>query len=418
MAISIYGCIDLKSFYASVECVERGLDPFTTSLVVADNTRGRGAICLAITPYLKKLGLKNRCRLYEIPQQLPCIIAKPRMRYYMEYAARIYGIYLRYLAKEDIHVYSIDEAFMDFTPYLRLYHKEPKELAQQLMEAVFQETGISATAGIGTNLFLAKVALDIMAKKAADGIGILDEDLFKEKLWHHQPLTDIWNIGRGIAKRLAKYGVYDLYGITRLDPRLIYKEFGANGQFLLDHAYGREPCTIADILAYVPKGHSIFNGQMLFEDYDYPRGRIVLQEMVEASTLELVNKALVTGKISLSLGYSQEYGGRSSGSHKLGRPTDAASILVSEFLKLYDQLMDRARPLRRLSIGLEGLSPKERQQLELFPDHKLLREGRLTETILSLQQRFGKNSLLKGLSYQQGATGRLRNTLIGGHNGQ
>ena len=250
MKQKIYLCIDLKSFYASVECVERGLDPLRENLVVADPSRGRGGICLAITPPMKKLGIKNRCRIFEIPDTVKYITAIPRMKLYMEYSAKIYSIYLKYVAAEDIHVYSIDECFFDITHYLPLYRKTGRQMAQMLLDAVFAETGISATVGIGTNLFLAKVALDITAKHAPDRIGILDEAMFREQIWHHRPITDIWNIGKGVAKRLEKHAIFDLYGIAHTDEKVLYKEFGVNAEFLIDHSKGIEPCTIREIKEY------------------------------------------------------------------------------------------------------------------------------------------------------------------------
>ena len=268
MEKKIYLCIDLKSFYASVESVERGLDPFSDNLVVADPSRGRGGICLSITPAMKKLGIKNRCRIFEIPKNVEYVTALPRMRKYMEYSADIYSVYLKYISKEDIHVYSIDECFFDVTSYLKLYNKTPKQMAQMLMDAVYKETGIASAAGVGTNLFLAKVGLDIAAKHSKDAIGCLDENLFKKYIWHHRPITDIWNIGPGIARRLEKYGVYDLYGVAHMPEDILYKEFGVNAEFLIDHSKGEEPCTIADIKNYKPKTTSISNSQILFEDYD------------------------------------------------------------------------------------------------------------------------------------------------------
>ena len=250
-----YICIDLKTFYASCECVDRGLDPFKTNLVVCDPSRGNGGICLAVSPKMKMQGVKNRCRIFEIPKNIDYIVAKPRMKYYIEHAADIYAIYLKYISKDDIHVYSIDECFMDVTKYLKLYEMSAKDLANMIMKDVYQTTGISSACGIGSNLFLAKIALDITAKHTDDNIGILDEEEFKKTMWHHRPITDIWNIGGGIARRLEKYNVYDLKGITELDEKILYKEFGVNAEFLIDHAYGRESCTIKDIHNYKSKSN-------------------------------------------------------------------------------------------------------------------------------------------------------------------
>ena len=247
MEQNIFMCIDLKSFFASVECADRGLDPFTANLVVSDPSRGNGAICLAITPAMKALGIRNRCRIFEIPPGVQYITAMPRMKRYMEVSAQVYGVYLRYISPEDIHVYSIDECFIDATPYLAMYNTSPKQLAQTLMNAVFEETHICATAGVGTNMFLAKVALDITAKHVPDHIGWLDEKEFREKLWSHRPITEFWNVGSGVARRLAKYDVYDMGGVAKMNEDILYKEFGVNAEFLIDHAHGREPCTMAEL---------------------------------------------------------------------------------------------------------------------------------------------------------------------------
>ena len=252
-----YMCIDLKSFFASVECAQRGLDPFKTNLVVADKSRGSGSVCLAITPAMKMLGVKNRCRIFEIPKGIEYITALPHMKNYMEMSAEIYGIYLKFVSPEDIHVYSIDECFIDITPYLLIYKITARELAVKIMNEVLRRTGISASVGIGTNLFLAKVALDITAKHVPDSIGFLDENEFRKSIWHHQPITDIWNVGRGVAKRLAKYGAHCLYDVTCLDTKLLYREFGVNAEFLIDHANGIEPCTIEEIHNYHTENQSI-----------------------------------------------------------------------------------------------------------------------------------------------------------------
>ena len=301
-----YICIDLKTFYASVECVERGLDPFTQNLVVADTARGTSTICLAITPAMKKLGVRNRCRIFEIPQNIDYIAAKPRMRHYMKMSARIYGIYLEYVSPQDIHVYSIDECFIDATPYLPLYGLTARQFADELRGAVFARTGITATAGIGPNLFLAKVALDITAKHESNGIGVLDEERFRQDVWRHRPITDIWGIGPGIASRLAKYRVHDLMGVAALDERILYREFGVNAEYLIDHAHGREPCTIAEIQAYRPQASSMVNGQVLSRNYSYDEALTVLREMVDASVLDLVDQGVVASSISLYVGYASE----------------------------------------------------------------------------------------------------------------
>ena len=302
----VYLCIDLKTFYASVECTDRGLDPLTTNLVVADTSRGRSTICLAISPAMKRLGIRNRCRLFDIPQGVDYIAARPRMRHYMEVSAKIYGIYLQYVSPQDVHVYSIDECFIDATPYLGLYGITATEFAEELRRAVMERTGITATAGIGSNLFLAKVALDVTAKHEPCGIGILDEERFRREVWRHRPITDIWGIGPGIAQRLAAYHVYDLMGVAALDERILYREFGVNAEYLIDHAHGREPCTIAEIQAYRPQATSTVNGQVLSRNYSYEEALTVLREMVDASVLDLVEKRVVASGISLYVGYGSE----------------------------------------------------------------------------------------------------------------
>lgn len=327
----VYLCIDLKSFYASVECVERGLDPFEINLVVADPDRGGGAITLAVTPAIKKLGVPSRGRIYEIPEGIEYIIARPRMKLYMEYSAEIYSIFLKYVAPEDIHVYSIDESFLDVTPYLHYYDLSVKQLAKTIIDDVFNQTGITATVGIGTNLFLTKVALDITAKHSPDNMGYLDKDLFKQLLWHHTPITDFWMIGPGTARRLEKLGIYDLYGITRFPEGILYKEFGVNAEYLIDHAWGREPVLISDIKAYKPTSNSISNSQILFEDYDANDAYLILKEMVDSNVLDLTEKHLVTDHISLFIGYSKDKRKPSRGSRKITNRTNSYRILVEEF---------------------------------------------------------------------------------------
>lgn len=417
MREKIYACIDLKSFYASVEAIKRNLDPFETNLVVADPTRGRGAICLAVTPAMKALGIKNRCRLFEIPDSVSYITAKPRMRLYMEYSAWIYSIYLKYLSKEDIHVYSIDECFMDFTPYLGTYQKTPKEMAVMLMNAVYKETGIRATAGVGTNLFLAKVALDITAKHASDHIGFLDEERFKKTIWHHRPITDIWNIGKGTAKRLMRYGIRDLCGAAHIDEKILYKEFGVNAEFLIDHAHGREPCTIQDIHAYEAKEHSVTQSQILFENYSYDSALLVLKEMVDSLTLELHSRRLTTDSISMSIGYAKGEGPSSGGTRKLPERTDSYRELSFHFERFFLQTVRRDSPIRKISVGANRVRENACLQLHLFSDEEAKeKDARLQDAVLSMKERFGKNAVVRGMSLYDKATARKRNQLIGGHN--
>jgi len=420
MADKVYLCIDMKSFFASVEAIDRVLDPFTDNLVVADPSRGSGSVCLAITPAMKALGVRNRCRVFEIPKDIKYVTAMPRMKKYMEVSAQIYGIYLRYISAEDIHVYSIDECFLDATPYLKMYKKTPKELAIMLMDAIKAETGICATAGIGTNLFLAKVALDVTAKKVPDHIGYLDIDSFKKELWHHRPITDIWNIGGGIAKRLEKYGVYDLYSVTQLAPEVLYKEFGTNAEYLIDHANGVEPCTIADIHNYQSKSHSLSNSQILFEDYKYDDALIVMQEMVDNLVLELVEKNLVSDELFLGIGYSKDVHRPTGGSRKLPAHTSSFKSIVREFIQLYKDTTVKGVPIRRLSIGLGHLLDADTAhlQLDLFADLDAeKKEKDLQHALLGIKEKFGKNAVLRGINYFEKSTGRARNKMVGGHNG-
>ena len=412
-------CIDLKSFYASVECVERGLDSMTTRLVVADPSRGRGAICLAVSPALKQLGVKNRCRMYEIPSNIDFITAKPRMRLYMEYSARIYDIYLKYISKDDVHVYSVDECFIDITPYLSLYEKTPREMAQMLLDVVYFETGIRATVGIGTNLFLAKVALDITAKKAPDFIGYLDEELFREKIWHHRPITDVWNIGHGIAARLERMRVFDLYGITLIPEDWLYKEFGVNAELIIDHAKGIEPCTIADIKAYHPRTHSLSNSQILFEDYNFCDAKIILYEMVDGLVLDLVDQQLVTNSLSLFVQYSKDITRPTGATRKLKEYTNSAKKIQAYYGSLYDETTLRFFPIRRISIGFGGLIDEVHETIDFFTDIDALeRERSLQRAMIAIRRRYGRNAVLKGISYFEKGTALQRNRMVGGHNAE
>lgn len=413
-----YICIDLKSFYASVECVERGLDPFTTNLAVADPTRGSGSICLAITPAMKALGVKNRCRVFEIPKNIRYITAMPQMRKYMQVSADIYGIYLDYISPDDIHVYSIDECFIDVTDYLSIYGKTPREMAKLLMDAVLDGTGISAAAGIGTNLFLAKIALDITAKHAEDRIGILDEVSFREKIWHHMPITDIWGIGPGTAKRLEKFGIFDLHGITLVDKKILLKEFGINAEYLIDHANGREPCTIKEIKEYRPESTSIFHSQVLFEDYSYDDALVILREMVDSQTMKLLEEHLVTDMLSLTVSYSGGMIRSTGGSRRIGEYTNSFRKLIGYFEEIYYETTDREHGIRRISIGLGDLQDDSMESLSLFSDpEEDMKEKKLRTALSEIQLRYGRNAILKGTSYKDKATARSRNKMVGGHNG-
>lgn len=411
----VYLCIDLKSFYASVECVERGLDPFEINLVVADPDRG-GAITLAATPSIKKLGVPSRGRIYEIPEGIEYIIARPRMKLYMEYSAEIYSIFLKYVAPEDIHVYSIDESFLDVTPYLHYYDLSAKELAKIIIDDVFDQTGITATVGIGTNLFLTKVALDITAKHSADNMGYLDEDLFKQLLWHHTPITDFWMIGPGTARRLEKLGIYDLYGITRFPEGILYKESRVNAEYLIDHAWGREPVLISDIKAYKPTSNSISNSQILFEDYDANDAYLILKEMVDSNVLDLTEKHLVTDHISLFVGYSKDKRKPSRGSRKITNRTNSYRILMEEFRLLFAKIVDPKFPIRHIGISFGNVRDEIYEQYDLFANQEdIEQERKLQQTLVSIRNKYGKNSVLKGMNFLEKGTARYRNTTIGGH---
>ncbi len=413
-----YLCIDLKTFYASVECVERGLDPFNTNLVVADPTRGKGTICLAISPKMKMLGVKNRCRIFEIPPTIKYIIATPRMKKYIEYSANIYAIYLKYFAKEDIHVYSIDEAFMDVTKYLKLYKLNPIEVAKKIIKDIFKTYGITATAGIGTNMYLAKIALDITAKHNPQNIGYLDEEKYKQELWHHKPLSDFWQIGRGIERRLNKMRIFDMYDIAHTEQKRLYKEFGVNAEYLIDHSWGKETCTIADIKAYKPKTNSVTNSQILFEDYSFIKARLVLKEMVELGSLRLIESNLVTDTISLYIGYSKNVIKATGGTRKISNYTNIYSELLKAFLEVYDKTTDKSVPIRRIGVNFTNVIETENVQLSLFKNQEKVDEERKLELAMcGIKNKMGKNAIIRGMDLEEGATTMMRNKLIGGHNG-
>ncbi|MBR2828670.1 MAG: DNA repair protein [Bacilli bacterium] len=414
-----YLCIDLKTFYASVECVERGLDPFQTDLIVADPKRSRGAITLAITPHMKEQGIKNRCRVYEIPKNIHPIVAIPRMKKYMEYSAKIYKIYLKYISKEDIHVYSIDEAFLDVTSYLKLYKKDGIELAKMIMEDIYKTTKITATAGIGTNLFLAKVALDILSKHSKTNIGYLDEKLFKEKLWDYTPITDFWQIGKGIEERLLKYKIHTMKEITEINPNLLYKEFGINAKYLIDHANGIEPCTIKEIKEYKPKSNSLTSTQILYEDYNSKDAKIVLTEMIDNLLGKLILKEYQTKNITVYIGYSKDKIPALKYSISFEKPTSSYRKLGQSILEKYDYKINKDTPIRRIGISFNQLEKKNHYQLDIFQEEKEEQEELKTEKIINeLKERFGKNSILRAISHTKKATAIKRNQLIGGHNAE
>ncbi|MBR2790953.1 MAG: DNA repair protein [Eggerthellaceae bacterium] len=491
-----YIAIDLKSFYASVECVERGLNPLTTNLVVADESRTNKTICLAVSPALKSFGVPGRPRLFEVEQivarvnegrarkapggrlrgqsheleQLQAdgslgvdyLVAVPRMAHYMAYSTRIYQTYLKYIAPEDIHVYSIDEVFIDATDYLRAYGMTGRELAMTMIRDVLATTGITATAGVGTNLYLAKVAMDIEAKHMpADENGVriaeLDELSYREALWTHKPITDFWRVGKGYARRLAKYGIRTMGDVARLsltDEDLLYREFGINAELLIDHAWGWEPCTMADIKAYRPAAKSLMSGQVLMEPYTPEKARVVLREMADALVLDIVSKALICDGLSLTVNYDSssdlgEYEGEMKddwygrrlpkpavGTASFDHHTSSTSEIVNAALKLFDEVVNPCLLVRRMSIGLHNLIPRDAaenapdgagEQLDLFGEYEerqrreetaraeRARERQVQEAILDVKERFGKNALLRGTNLKDGATGRDRNRQVGGH---
>ena len=413
-------CIDLKSFYASVECVERGLDPFITNLVVADPTRSQSTICLAITPAMKKLGVKNRCRIHEIPAGIEYITAMPRMQLYIDYSAKIYSIYLRYVSKEDIHVYSIDECFMDVTDYLSLYHLTEKEMAVILMNTVMKETGITATAGIGTNLYLAKVAMDIVAKHVEDHIGILDEISYRQQLWNHRPLSDFWRIGSRTEKKLAGYGIHTMGDIAYMSvtsEEWLYKMFGIDAELLIDHAWGLESCDIHDIKNYHTEEHSLSNGQVLMRNYSFEEAAVVVREMTDVLVLDLVSKGLITGSVTLWIAYDHRYERPSShGTVRLTSLTNSSSTIMDEVDKLYQKITDRHTGIRRIEICANRVMPEGYLQYDLFTDPATVeKEKNLQQAILDVKKRYGKNAIMRGANLLDCSTYRERNNQIGGH---
>lgn len=412
-------CIDLKTFFASVECVERKLDPFNVDLIVADPSRGNGAICLAISPKMKSRGIKNRCRVWEIPKNIHPIVAKPRMKKYIEYSVRIYKVYLKYFDKNDIHVYSIDECFIDITSYISLYKKTPKEIAKMLIDAVYKETGITAAVGIGTNLYLTKIALDITAKHSKDNIGYLDEEIYKKELWHHTPLTDFWQIGKGIENRLLNLRLKDMYDVANCEEAILYKEFGINAEYLIDHAKGKESCTIQDIKAYKPKSTSISNSQILFDDYSYENARKVLIEMVDNIILQLVSQKQYTSSIKVIIGYSKDKIPPLIITIKLEQATSSYNIILNKVLEEYDFRINQYIPIRRIGICLGKLEDKLIEQLDLFSVHEIKEKDlRIEMAMNEIKNKYGKNSILRGISYDKNATQIKRNCMVGGHNAE
>ena len=412
-----YLCIDLKSFYASVECVERGLDPMTTKLVVADPERSDKTICLAVSPALKAMGVKNRCRVFEIPKEIDYIMAVPRMQKYIDYAAEIYAIYLKYISKEDIYVYSIDEAFMDVTDYLTLYQMTAYELGLRIMEDIHSTVGVRATCGIGSNLYLTKIALDITAKHSPDFIGELNEDSFQKTLWNHRPLTDFWRIGSGTAQKLATYGIYTMKDIAAAPEELLYRLFGVDAELMIDHAFGREPVTLRDVRNYRSQTNSVTSGQVLMRDYEYEEGLLVVKEMAELLCLDLLDQELVTRSITLHIGYSNQMNVPAAhGTARLDDETNSNLLILPAIIKLYREIIDPHVPIRRINITCNNVVPEEFHQYSLFVDfEELERNRKMQKAVLEIQHRFGKNAVLKGMNLQEGAMTRERNHQIGGH---
>ena len=500
-----YIAIDLKSFYASVECRERSRDPLTTNLVVADPSRTEKTICLAVSPSLKKYGLSGRARLFEVIQKVNAannirklkapnhvfsgssddstelqknpslkidyIIAPPRMARYMEYSTKIYNIYLKYIAPEDIHIYSIDEVFIDVTHYLSTYNMTARELAMTMIQDILDTTGITATAGIGTNMYLCKIAMDIVAKhiepdKNGVRIAELDEMSYRRLLWNHKPLTDFWRVGRGYSKKLEKIGLYTMGDIARCsigkstdyyNEELLYKLFGINAELLIDHAWGYEPCTMEDVKAYKPETNSISSGQVLHCPYEFDKARLVVKEMIDLMALDLVDKGLVTSQIVLTIGYdienmtdknrSQSYKGTvttnyygkkvpkpAHGTTNLPKRTSSTTLITNAVMELYDKIVNKKLLIRRINIVANKLvdehsvkNVNKYEQLDLFTDYEDLkkqrekenaeseREKRMQNTILDIKKKFGKNAILKGMNLQEGATAKDRNNQIGGH---
>ena len=429
-----YLCIDLKSFYASVECVDRNLDPLTTDLVVADPSRTEKTICLAVSPSLKAKGVKNRCRVFQIPKNLTYTMAKPRMARYIEISAQIYGIYLKWLSKDDIHVYSIDEAFFDVTPYLALYGMTARELGEKIRSDVVSRTGIPATCGVGPNLYLAKVALDITAKHSPNFFGELTEETYKTQLWNHRPLTDFWRVGQGTQRRLAEMGIHTMGELALAPTEPIFKEFGIDAEILIDHAWGIEPVEMRHIKAYRPQTHCLTNTQVLSRDYTFDEARTVIKEMAEAVSLELVQKGKAASSVVVWVGYglTQEeraamresgnvryWGGPSDGGTlRFVSPTSSRSQVLDAVLRLYDTEVSRIRMVHRLNVTLDGVIDENASgvQLDLFSDSKeLSREHRRQVAVSAVKEKFGKNSLLKGIDLMPEATQRERNQQIGGH---
>lgn len=411
-----YLCIDLKSFFASVECVERGLDPWSTKLVVADTERSDTTICLAVTPALKAMGVKNRCRLYEIPKNIDFIKAPPRMKKYIEYSAEVYGVYLKYISKDDIHIYSIDEVFIDATKYLPLYNTDAIHLSKTIIKDIFETTGIPAACGIGTNLYLAKIALDITAKKSPELIGILDEEEYIKTLWDHKPITDFWHIGKGTAKTLAAYGIYTMKDIAHYPAETLYRKLGVDAEIVIDHAWGREPTTIEDIKNYRTKSHSFSSGQILPRDYTYEEGLLIAKEMSEQLCMDIFDKDITARSMTLDVVYAGKERDYNRGTHKFKAPTNSIKEITDGIVTLYPKVADRDRLVRKISICFNNAEKEVCEQLDFFTDtNEKEKERSKMKTVNSIRKKYGKNSIFKGRDLEEYATARERNKQIGGH---
>lgn len=488
----IYIAIDLKSFYASVECQERGLNPLTTNLVVADSTRTEKTICLAVSPSLKQYGIPGRARLYQVVQkvkeinsqrkfnapnhtftcssyddiaiknnpdlELDYIVAPPRMSYYMQYSTKIINIYLKWFSIEDVYIYSIDEVFIDVSKYLQTYNCTPRELATKVIKEVLKETGITATCGIGTNMYLAKIAMDIVAKHTKpDKYGVriagLDEIAYRKYLWNHKPLTDFWRVGKGISQKLEKNGIYTMGDIARQsikDEEKIYKLFGINAELLIDHSWGYEPCTIDSIKSYKPVTNSLSSGQVLKEPYNYDQTKLIIKEMAELLSLDLVKKNLITSKLVLEIGYDVcnlknnykgeiklDFYGRKVPKHAHGtinidHKTSSTKIIIDKFVELYDTIINRELLVRRIILTACDVVNEDDyknilvyEQMNMFIDYNLLAKQRkkereeksLQKAVLDIKSKYGKNAVLKGMNFVSSGTTIERNEQIGGHKG-
>ena len=392
----VYFVIDMKSFFASVECAERGLNALSAKLVVADEERSIGTV--------------------EIPKDIKFIIAKPRMKKYIDYAAEIYAIYLKYIDKNDIHVYSIDECFIDVTDYLKLYNMRAKAFAIKLMKEIEDKLHIPSTVGIGRNLYLAKIALDITAKKSPDRIGWLDEEKFVQDLWHHTPITDFWQISTGTAERLEKFGIYDMEGIAHANQNLLYKAFGINAELLIDHAWGKESCLMSDIKKYKGKSKSISSSQILPCNYCFSDAKLVMQEMVQNGCYDLTRRGYVTQLIHLFVGYGDERHAGTKGTTRMNVTTNLYSLISKHTDKLFDEIVDKKRPVRKICFDFAELLPSENEKYDFFTDiGEIEKEKKLVSSLLELQDRDGKNAVLKAMDLTKNATQRERNKMIGGH---